>query len=173
MKETKVTLSLDLTNPKALELFPLIFAYNHVSTEVAHALSAGDMENVMSLQTPLNDLRQDLERRGMLAHFLNLKGIEVQELLEQASRRKETRVSAILTEPMRKRDVVIQHLRQLLHLLSISGLVALALSAFYVALGLTALLLHSVLFIVLAGQYVRQQAYAVVAALRCRLKVNA
>ncbi len=73
---------------------------------------------------------------------------------------------------MRKRGVVIQHLHQLLRLLTISGLVALALSAFYVTLGLTALLLHSVLFIVLAGQYVRQQLYGVVAVLRHHLKVN-
>lgn len=78
-----MTLSLDFTNPKALELFPLIFAYNHVSTEVTRALRVGDMENVISLQTPLNELRQELERRGVLAHFLKLKGIESQRLLEQ------------------------------------------------------------------------------------------
>ncbi len=80
-----MTLSLDLTNPRALELFPLIFAYNHVSTEVARALRVGDMENVVSLQTPLNELRWELERRGVLAYFLKLKGLETQEMLEQAS----------------------------------------------------------------------------------------
>ncbi len=84
MKETRVTLSLDLTNPKALELFSLIFAYNHVSTEVSRAIRAGDMVSLVSLQTPLNELRHELERRGVLAHFLRLKGLEVQELLEQA-----------------------------------------------------------------------------------------
>ena len=57
---------------------------------------------------------------------------------------------------------------QLLRLLLIAGIVVLALSAFYVALGLTALLLHSILFIMLAGQYVRQQLYGVVAVLRHR-----
>ena len=80
MQDAKVTLSLDLTNPKALELFPLIFAYNHISTEVARALRVGDMENVVSLQTPLNELRHELERRGVLGHFLKLKGIESQRL---------------------------------------------------------------------------------------------
>ena len=83
MKETKVTLSLDLTNPKALELFPLIFAYNHVSTEVSRAMRSGDMVSLLSLQTPLNELRHELERRGVLAHFLKLKGLEVQEMLER------------------------------------------------------------------------------------------
>jgi hypothetical protein len=78
-----VTLSLDLTDPQELELFPLIFAYDHVSTEVARALHVGDMENVVSLQTPLNELRHELERRGVLAHFLKLKGLEVQEMLER------------------------------------------------------------------------------------------
>ena len=75
-----MTLSLDLTNPRALGLFPLIFAYNHVSTEVARALRVGDMENVVSLQIPLNKLRHELERRGVLGHFLKLKGIESQRL---------------------------------------------------------------------------------------------
>ena len=37
----------------------------------------------MSLQTPLNELRQELERHGILAHFLKLKGLEVQGLLER------------------------------------------------------------------------------------------
>jgi hypothetical protein len=83
VKDTKVTLSLDLTDPQELELFPLIFAYNHVGTEVARALRVGDMENVMSLQPPLNELRHELERRGVLGHFINLKGIENQELLER------------------------------------------------------------------------------------------
>jgi hypothetical protein len=86
VKNAKVTLSLDLTDPQRLELFPLIFAYNHVGTEVARALRVGDMENVVSLQTPLNELRQELERRGLLGHFINLKGIENQALLEQAER---------------------------------------------------------------------------------------
>lgn len=72
------------------------------------------------------------------------------------------------TEPMRKRDEVVEYLRQLLRLLLITGIVVLALSAFYVALGLTSLLLHSILFIMLAGQYVRQQLYGVVAVLRHR-----
>ncbi len=76
------------------------------------------------------------------------------------------------TEPMRKRDVVIEHVRQLLRLLFISGIVALALSAFYVALGLTALVLHFALFLMLAGQYVRQQLYGVLAVLRHRLKAH-
>ena len=72
------------------------------------------------------------------------------------------------TEPMRKRDEVVEYLRQLLRLLLITGIVVLALSAFYVALGLTSLLLHSILFIMLAEQYVRQQLYGVVAVLRHR-----
>ncbi len=77
-----MTLSLNLTNPKALELFPLIFAYNHISTEVARALRVGDMENVVSLQIPLNELRHELERRGVLGYFLELKGTESQRLLK-------------------------------------------------------------------------------------------
>jgi hypothetical protein len=76
------------------------------------------------------------------------------------------------TEPMRKRDVVVEHVRQLLRLLLIAGIVALALSAFYVALGLTALLLHFALFIVLAGESVGQRLYGVVTALRYRLKAH-
>lgn len=76
------------------------------------------------------------------------------------------------TEPMRKRDVVIEHICQLLRLLIISGIVALALSAFYVALGLTALILHFALFIVLAGEYVHQRLYGVLAVLRHRLKAH-
>jgi hypothetical protein len=84
VKDAKVTLSLDLTDPQRLELFPLIFAYNHVSTEVFRALRVGDMENVMSLQTPLNELCRELERRGVLGRFIELKGLETQELLERA-----------------------------------------------------------------------------------------
>ncbi len=91
VKDAKVTLSLDLTNPRALELFPLIFAYNHVSTEVSRAMRAGDMVNLMSLQTPLNELRHELERRGILAHFLKLKGLEVQEMLEQTEQTEQTK----------------------------------------------------------------------------------
>ncbi len=79
---------MDLTDPQRLALFPLIFAYNYVSTEVSRALRVGDMANVMSLQAPLNDLRQELERRGVLAYFLKLKGLEVQGLLEQAEQTK-------------------------------------------------------------------------------------
>jgi len=84
VKNAKVTLSLDLTNPRTLELFPLIFAYNHVGTEIARALRAGDIENIVSLQIPLNELRQELERRGVLGHFIELKGLDTQELLEWA-----------------------------------------------------------------------------------------
>lgn len=68
---------------KKLELLPLIFAYNHVSTEVARALRVADVENVMSLQTPLNALRRKLELRGVLGHPIKLKGLETQEVLEQ------------------------------------------------------------------------------------------
>jgi hypothetical protein len=82
VKDAKVTLSLDLTNPRALRLFPLIFAYNYVSTEVGGAMRAGDMVNLASLQTPLKELRHELERRGVLGHFLKLKALAVQELLE-------------------------------------------------------------------------------------------
>ena len=85
-----MTLSLDLTNPKALELFPLIFAYNHVSTEVSRAMREGNMVNLVSLQTPLNELRHELERRGVLAHFLKLKGLEVQDMLERAEQTGQT-----------------------------------------------------------------------------------
>lgn len=73
---------------------------------------------------------------------------------------------------MRKRHVVVEHVRQLLRLLLIAGIGALALSAFYVALGLTALLLHFALFIVLAGESVSQRLYGVVAVLRQRLTVK-
>lgn len=76
------------------------------------------------------------------------------------------------TEPMRKRDVIVEHVRQLLSLLLIAGIVALALSAFYVALGLTALLLHVALFIVLAGKSVSQRLYDLVAVFRQRLTVK-
>jgi hypothetical protein len=76
------------------------------------------------------------------------------------------------TEPMRKRDVVVEHVHQLLRLLLIAGIVALALSAFYVALGLTALLLHFALFIVLAGESVSHRLYGVVAVFRQRLTVK-
>ena len=64
MKNAKVTLSLDLTDPQRLELFLLIFACNYISTEVARALRVGDLENVMSLQTPLNELRWELNWNG-------------------------------------------------------------------------------------------------------------
>ena len=76
-------------------------------------------------------------------------------------------------EPMRKRDVIVELVRQLLRLLIITGIVALALSAFYVALGLTALVLHFALFLMLAGQYVHRRLYGVVAVLRHRLKAHA
>ena len=76
-------LSLELANPRALELFPLIFAYNHISTEVARALRVGDMENVVSLRIPFNELRHELERRGRLGYFLKLKSIESQRLKGQ------------------------------------------------------------------------------------------
>lgn len=76
------------------------------------------------------------------------------------------------TEPMRKRDVVVEHVAQLLRLLIIAGIVALALSAVYVALGLTALLLHFALFIVLAEESVSQRLYGVVAVFRQRLAVK-
>lgn len=79
-----MALALDLTDPQRLELFPLIFAYNHVGTEISRALRLGNMENVVSLQTPLNELRQELERRGVLGHFITLKGLETQEPLERA-----------------------------------------------------------------------------------------
>ena len=82
-------------------------------------------------------------------------------------------MSTLSTEPMRKRNVIIEHVRQLLRLLIITGIVVLALSAFYVALGLTAILLHFALSIVLAGQYVNQRLYGVVAVLRHRLKAHA
>ncbi len=51
-------------------------------------MRAGDMVSLVSLQTPLNELRHELERRGILAHFLKLKGLEVQEMLEQAEQTK-------------------------------------------------------------------------------------
>ena len=78
-----VTLSLDLTNPQELGLFPLIFAYNHVCTEVARAVRIGDTGSLVDLQVPLQALRRELERRGVLGSFLKLKGIESQRLLEQ------------------------------------------------------------------------------------------
>ncbi len=87
-----MTLSLDLTDPQRLELFPLIFAYNHISTEVVRALRVGDMKNVMSLQTPLNELRWELERRGILGRFIELKRRENQELLERAEHAQQTPV---------------------------------------------------------------------------------
>lgn len=37
----------------------------------------------MLLQTPLSGLRHELEQRGVLGHFIKLKGLETQELLEQ------------------------------------------------------------------------------------------
>ena len=88
MKDAKVTFSLDLTNLQRLELFPLLFAFNYVGTEVARALRVGDMANVVSLQAPLNELRGELERRGVLGHFIKLKGLETQELLEQSEQTK-------------------------------------------------------------------------------------
>ncbi len=39
--DVEMTLSLDLSNPQALELFPLIFAYNYFSTRLARAVRAG------------------------------------------------------------------------------------------------------------------------------------
>lgn len=81
-------------------------------------------------------------------------------------------MSTLSIEPMRKRDVVVEHVRQLLRLLLISGIVALALSAFYIALGLTALLLHFALFLVLAGESVGQRLYGVVAVFRQHLTVK-
>ena len=53
VKDASATLSLDLTDPHGLELFPLIFADNHVGTEVAPALRGGDTANVISLRAPL------------------------------------------------------------------------------------------------------------------------
>ena len=88
VKDAKVTLSLDLTNPQRLELFPLLFAFDYVGTEVARALRVGNMANVVSLQAPLNELRGKLERRGVLGHFIKLKGLETQQLLEQAEQTK-------------------------------------------------------------------------------------
>ena len=58
------------------------------SAEVARALRVGDMANVVSLQAPLNELRGELERRGVLNHFIKLKGLETQELLEQSEQTK-------------------------------------------------------------------------------------
>ncbi len=54
-------------------------------------MRAGDMVSLMSLQTPLNELRHELERRGVLAYFLKLKGLEVQEMLEQAEQAEQTK----------------------------------------------------------------------------------
>ena len=79
-----MTLSLDLTNPRALELFPLIFAYNHVVTESVRAMRAGNTASVVGLQVPLQELRRELERRGVFGYFLKLKGLETQRLLEKA-----------------------------------------------------------------------------------------
>jgi len=84
VKDAKVTLFLDLTNPQALELFPLIFAYNHVVTESVRAMRAGNTASVVGLQVPLQELRRELERRGVLGYFLKLKGLETQRLLEKA-----------------------------------------------------------------------------------------
>ncbi len=79
-----MTLSLDLSNPQALELFPLIFAYNYFSTKLAQAVRAGDVGDVPTLHGQHEALRRELERRGVMGTFLKLKGLEVQELLEQA-----------------------------------------------------------------------------------------
>jgi hypothetical protein len=46
-------------------------------------MRAGDITNLMSLQTPLNELRRELERRGVLGHFIKLKELENQALLER------------------------------------------------------------------------------------------
>lgn len=152
-----MTLSLDLTDPQRLELFPLLFAFNYVGTEVARALRVGDMANVVSLQTPLNELRGEQERRDAASWVTSSgsRGSKPKSCSSRPSRRRETRISTSLTELARKWDVVSQHLRQLLRLLAISGSVALALSAFYVALGLTTLLLHAARFSVLAGSTLR------------------
>lgn len=77
-------------------------------------------------------------------------------------------MSASSTELVRMCDIVSQHLR----LLTISGSVALALSAFYAALGLTTLLLHAVRFLVLAGQYAGHPLHDALVVLRWRGKVN-
>ena len=79
-----MTLSLDLDNPQGLELFPLIFAYNYLTNEIARAVREGDSGYILTLQTPQRALRQELERRGVLRTFLKLKGLEMKELLEQA-----------------------------------------------------------------------------------------
>ena len=79
-----MTLSLDLDHPQALELFPLIFAYNYLTTEIARAVREGDSGSILSLQPPQQALRQELERRGVMGTFLKLKGLEMKKLLEQA-----------------------------------------------------------------------------------------
>ncbi len=79
-----MTLSLDLSNPQALELFPLIFAYNYFSTKLAQAVRAGDVGDVPTLHGQHEALRRELERRGVMGTFLKLKGLEMRELLEQA-----------------------------------------------------------------------------------------
>lgn len=76
-----MTLSLDLDHPQGLELFPLIFAYNHLTNEIARAVREGDSGYISTLQTPQRALRQELERRGVLRTFLKLKGLEMRELL--------------------------------------------------------------------------------------------
>ncbi len=82
-----MTLSLDLADPQALELFSLIFVYNYFSTSLARAVRAGDVADVADVATLHGQheaLRRELERRGVLGTFLRLKGLEVQELLERA-----------------------------------------------------------------------------------------
>ncbi len=82
-----MTLSLDLSDPQALELFPLIFAYNYFSTSLARAVRAGDVADVADVATlhgQHETLRRELERRGVMGTFIKLKRLEVQELLERA-----------------------------------------------------------------------------------------
>ncbi len=83
-----MTLSLDLRDLQALELFPLIFAYNYFSTKLAQAVRAGDVADVPTLHGQQEALRRELERRGVMGMFLKLKGLEMQELLEQADEAK-------------------------------------------------------------------------------------
>ncbi len=79
-----MTLSLDLSNPQTLELFPLIFAYNFFSTKLAQAVRSGDVGDVATLHGQHEALQRELERRGVMGTFLKLKGLEMRELLEQA-----------------------------------------------------------------------------------------
>lgn len=72
-----VTLSLELSQPQGLELFPLLFAYNHVAGRVAQALRQGDLAQVVALQIPLDGLQRKVARRGLLDYCIALKGLEV------------------------------------------------------------------------------------------------